>query len=228
MIYKFKKKIVDQLHIINNNLPIKKYKDYKFYRPTYAITVPEIKDLKGKRIRTTLPNIVGTVTATVGEYNSSTNRVELRNIVSDRTGVKYGNLSYLPEEVAGLQVLPKDQEPDHGPKDCTITGGKGRYIDSGEKSISNTSIKYTIHQCEIEIIVKVPGVAPKKYVINSNNRRIRVILPTSPVTRVRFLAWIDNKELWVEIVEQRRVRFGRWQRIGRTRIKLGTWPGIKI
>ncbi|MBX9987156.1 hypothetical protein [Priestia aryabhattai] len=71
----------------------------------HLLTVPEVSHLAGKRIRTTLPNITGSVTATVGRYNSSTNRVQLINIISDRTGVNYGDLSYLPEEISGLQVL---------------------------------------------------------------------------------------------------------------------------
>lgn len=56
----------------------------------HLMPISDIKNLKGKKIRTTVPNILGTITAIVGTYDTQTNRVELKNIISDRTGVNYG------------------------------------------------------------------------------------------------------------------------------------------
>jgi alanine-alpha-ketoisovalerate/valine-pyruvate aminotransferase len=61
----------------------------------YQLTIPEIQQLRDKKIRTTIPNI-GLITATVGKYDSNTNRVELINIISEEYGRRYGNLTYLP------------------------------------------------------------------------------------------------------------------------------------
>ena len=88
-----------------NYVPSYPYNGVPMQGRQYIIPVNEIQQMQGKRIRTTVPNIAGTITATVGTYNASTNRVELINIISDRTGVSYGNLSYLPEELSGLQVI---------------------------------------------------------------------------------------------------------------------------
>ncbi|ADL50412.1 hypothetical protein [Clostridium cellulovorans] len=225
---KSKKNIIARLRRKIVNLPISKFPYYRLYRPTYALTLPEVNRLKGRRIRTTVPNIVGTITATVGEYNPNTNRVELKNIISDRTGVSYGNLSYLLDEIAGLQVLPKDNGTPGGSKDCQITGGKGKYITSGETSIGNVSVKYTIHECMIEIIPRVDGLPPRRLIINRNNTRVQTMFRTSPRNRIKFTAWIQNNTVWVEIEYQRRTRFGRWQRINEVRTKLGTWQDLKI
>lgn len=73
------------------------------YQP-YLIPVTEIPSLKGKQIRTTIQNL-GTVTACVGDYDASRNRVELSNITSVSTGVNHGDLDFLPEELVGYKVI---------------------------------------------------------------------------------------------------------------------------
>lgn len=204
----------------------------RFYRPTYLLTLPEIQSLKGKKIRITVPNIPGTITAEVGEYNSTTNRVELKNIVSDRTGINYGNLTYLPEELSGLKVLDGQDtssgETGQGSGDCTVTGGKGKFIDSGGGSKGVLSVTYTIHECEIEITPKVVGIVTERYILNRRNNRIEVKWPTSPVTRYVFRAWIENKSLWVEIELQHRTLTGKWRRTGGGKTKLGSWNSLKF
>ncbi len=88
------------------------YYSYESVTPQYyalrqiamLVTPDELTKLQGKKIRTTVPNL-GSITATVGPYNSSTNRVELQNIVSVQDGVNHGNLSYLPSDLGGLEIL---------------------------------------------------------------------------------------------------------------------------
>lgn len=68
------------------------------------IQVPRLQQLQGAVIRTTIGTLGG-VTATVGRYNPVSNRIQLINITSERTGVNFGTLSFLPEELIGLQIL---------------------------------------------------------------------------------------------------------------------------
>ncbi|GIM30365.1 hypothetical protein CPJCM30710_30310 [Clostridium polyendosporum] len=203
-----------------------------YYRAKYQDTPDEIQQLQGKKIRTTLPNIVGTVTATFGQYNANTNGVQFKNIISDRTGVNYGNLNYLLEEIGGLEELSAGPEAQdcsfQGIQDCTITGEKGKYIDLGEARVGVASIKYIIHECEIEITPTVNGIMTEKYIINRRNNKIKVKWPTSFITRYVFTAWIQNKALWVKIEMQHKILTGQWRRTGGTKTKLGSWASLKI
>lgn len=121
--------------------------DYDDYMSTQfqLLTVPEIKELEGAKIRTTLPNIPGTVTAIVGKYNANTNRVQLLNIISDRTGIKYRNLTYLPDEISGLEILSR---PRPGPG--TRPDGRPR---PGDRPIRPISFE----QSFLSGLVKVKG-----------------------------------------------------------------------
>jgi hypothetical protein len=139
---------------------------------------------------------------------------------------------YLASEISGLQVISDQEETTGGSQDCTVIGGKGRHIDSGKESINiagiNFGVEYTVHECEIELITKVAGVPTQRYIINRRNNRIEVKWTTSPVTRYVFRAWVQNKELWVELEAQHRILTGQWRRTGGGRTKLGSWSSLKI
>ncbi|MEC1546388.1 hypothetical protein [Bacillus halotolerans] len=201
--------------------------------PVYSATIPELQKLEGKKIRTTVPNIIGTVTAIVGPYNSANNRVLLKNIISDRTGTPYGNLSYLPEELGGLDDLSGSSGTTPGTtpgtQDCTVTGGKGKQLDAGTASLSVASISYTIYECQIEIVTKIVGIAQQRHTITRTNKSINATLSTSPITRVLYRAWIEGKTLWVEIEQQHKNPItGKWLKTGGAKTKLGSWSSLKI
>lgn len=191
----------------------------------YLIPVDDIKTLKGKQIRTTVPNITGTITATVGSYNAQTNRVQLINIRSDRTGISYGNLSYLPEELSGLEVLSvPGSETDHHPpgsEDCTVTGGKGKYIDSGTAQVSGVPFKWAVYECQIEVA---------NYVLNRTNTRVSFEMPGSvALTRFRYSIYVQNKTLWIEVESQyKNPLTGRWHKTHGAKTKVGSWASLKF
>ncbi|RHW38330.1 hypothetical protein D1B33_05440 [Lysinibacillus yapensis] len=96
----------------------------------------ELAQLAGKQIQTTVP-ILGTVTACVGNYDASRNRVSLSNITNVQTGVNHGAMDYLPEELVGYRVISE-----------TCTGGAGR-PDQGRQPeqtgpVATTVIRKTI------------------------------------------------------------------------------------
>lgn len=197
-------------------------------RPVYLITKPEVERLKGKRIRTTLPNITGTVTATVGEYNSQTNRVMLLNIVSDRNGVSYGNLAYLLDEVGGLQEIEGvgPDGPDGPPpgQDCTKTGGPGKRIDAGTVTYAGVPIGYTINECEV--VVNVFGI---RYVLTRGHNSAGVNYPINPLNRYRGSIYIQNKTLWVELeLQTKNPLTGSWHKTVGGKTKLGSWQSLKF
>ncbi len=208
----------------------------------FLVLPTELKNLAGKKIRTTVPNIAGTVTATVGAYNETTNRVQLINIVSERTGVNYGNLTYLPEEISGLEVLGGGTttpgtgagtavEPDAEIGDCSVTGGKGKQLDSGQVSLIDIlTIDYTVYECEIEARPRIVGIQTgDKYVITRQNNRVGATWPGGiPFTRYTFAVWVQNKELWAEIQFQRKDYHGEWKKVTGERGKLGSWASLKI
>ncbi|WP_142346361.1 hypothetical protein [Bacillus toyonensis] len=197
----------------------------------FIILPEEIQKLEGKRIRTTVPNL-GSIKATVGKYNVTTNRVDLHNIISEMDGINHGTLSYLPTELGGLQVLdgiggvPPSETPS---EDCTVTGGKGKKIDSGKKSLLETvSVSYEIHECQIEVTPKVLGIAVTKYVLNRSSNRIDVTWPESFTTRYKTSIWVINKQLWIEIEYQGKDLLGRWHKMGGAKTKIGSWASLKF
>jgi len=65
----------------------------------------ELIQLKGKQIQTTIP-LLGTITACVGDYDATTNRVKLSNITKVSNGEKIGGtMGYLPEELVGYEII---------------------------------------------------------------------------------------------------------------------------
>lgn len=90
----------------------------------------ELAQLKGKQIQTTIP-ILGTVTACVGNYDTSRNRVELSSITNINTGVNHGAMDYLPEELVGYKVINQ-----------TCPGVAGRPEDT--RPVETTVIRKTI------------------------------------------------------------------------------------
>ncbi|UHA71899.1 hypothetical protein [Paenibacillus sp. 481] len=213
---------------------------YGYWRPDgtfiLLITIPELKKLKGKKIRTTLPNIAGTVTAKVGAYNDSTNRVQLLNIKSDRTGTNYGDLSYLPEEISGLQVLDgAEGGTSPGTQDCTVTGGKGAHIHSGTATVyDGVTVDYTVHECEIEAKPKILGIPTGgNFKLTRSKNRLDATWPEAGgLTRYVFSIWVQNKALWAEVEHQHRVynfpSGWKWKRTGGGKTKIGSWAKLKI
>lgn len=197
----------------------------------YLIPVNDLQNLKGKKIRTTVPNIPGTIIATVGSYNPQTNRVQLINIRSERTGISYGNLSYLPEELSGLEELsgpgsttgPDSSTP--GSQDCSVTGGKGKYIDSGSQTIEGYPIKWSVYECQLEI-----KVGRDSYILNRQNNGISFEIPSNiPLNRGKGSIFVQNKTLWIDIEYQYQNPFTKkWRRIGGFKTKLGSWAGLKF
>lgn len=143
--------------------------------------------MKGKRIRTTLPNIEGTVTATVGEYNDNEGRVQLIYILSDRLGTKYGNLKYLPIEIAGLEEIGSTTgsgdtttQDDTAPADCSFNYS-GKFIKEGRYSFGfeDIYIKYEIYECQIVVTSYFGPIEGRRDVIkrSQNGLEYKVTVP---------------------------------------------------
>lgn len=192
----------------------------------YLLTIPEIQQLKGRKIRTTVPNIAGTITATVGEYNSTTNRVTLIGIKSDRTGIDYGNLAYLPEEIAGYQEISGQETtpttPETQPQGCT--GGTGALIDQGSENVFGITINWIAYECEIRI-----SAGGQRYVLNRTNNRVGVTFPLNPLQRIKGGIYVQNKTLWIEVEQQHKNPLtGKWLKTVGGKTKLGSWASLKF
>lgn len=210
---------------------------YHNWQLQYTLPPNEVIKLKGKRIRTTLPNIAGTVTATVGDYDSSSNRVQLLNIISDRTGINYGNLNYMPDEISGLEVLDGSQ-PDRQPEregDCSVIGGKGKRLDSGTVGLRVLDLEYIIYECAIEVKPKIAGInTGGTYTLSATNKGVNATWPIIPeVSRYVFSVYVENSTLWVELEMQHRTLQGFppravWRKTWGAKTKVGSWVGLKF
>ncbi|MDD1505231.1 hypothetical protein PVA17_21145 [Lysinibacillus sp. CNPSo 3705] len=109
----------------------------------HSIPVPELPSLKGKQIRTTIQNL-GTVTACVGDYDASRNRVELSNITSVSNGVNHGDMDFLPEELVGYKVI---NQTCPGPGTGAGTGTTDTRGDAGK--VETTVIRKTIASLDL-------------------------------------------------------------------------------
>ena len=188
----------------------------------YILTVPEVQQLKGKKIRTTVPNIAGTITATVGEYNATTNRVTLIGIRSDRTGIDYGTLSYLPEELAGLQEITGQGPTQPQPQGCT--GGTGKLIDQGSQTVFGINVNYVIYECEIHITG-----GGQRYVLSRTQNSVGITFPLNPLQRIKGSIYVQNKTLWIEAEQQHKNPLtGKWLKTFGGKTKLGSWASLKF
>ncbi|OAH53919.1 hypothetical protein AWH48_11670 [Domibacillus aminovorans] len=208
------------------------------------LTVPQVQRLKGSRIRTTLPSIPGTSTATVGDYNADLNEVQLLNIISEQTGIRHGNLRYTPSDLGGYEVIssppgrgqgdPTVPPPTRG--DCAVTGGPGKeLIRPGEVSIGIVRVTYKIHECEIRTRPHAFGIAGQEGIITRSNRSVSTTVSGgNPALRVTFTAYVEGKSLWVEVQPQTRTinfpsGWGKWKNQGNpAKTKIGSWASLKI
>lgn len=214
--------------------PVNNYPHSNYYTSRqYIITPTELKDLVGKKIRTTIQGI-GQVTACVDQYDANANRVTLSNIVHIQTGESYGTQAYLPNELIGYNKIADtcsgagtEGDSTNGIEDCTVTGGPGKSIASGALPPIPTPvgifiIKYEVNECQIVAITYFNGVEIGRETLKrgKNSFEWKKDFRTHVV---KITGWVVNKEfhLGLEVRMGGRVRF-------RDNWLIGSWQSLKI
>ncbi|CAH1190797.1 MULTISPECIES: hypothetical protein [unclassified Paenibacillus] len=114
--------------------------------------------------------------------------------------------------------------------------GKGEFIYSGTASVDIVSVDYKIYECEIELLPKIIGIRTGgEYFLRKGNNSVTATWPEADgITRYQFKAWVNNKELWVEIEHQHKTvevsipPKTHWTKTAGAKTKLGSWSNLKI
>ncbi|PFC04504.1 hypothetical protein [Bacillus thuringiensis] len=121
-----------------------------------------------------------------------------------------------------------------GSQDCSVTGGKGKKLDSDKIGIGNIlELEYIIYECAIEVKPGIAGInTGGTYTLSATQKGVRAIWPIVPeVSRYVFSVYVENKTLWVELEMQHRTLQGLqfvWRKTWGTKTKVGSWANLKF
>ncbi|OIJ17046.1 hypothetical protein BKP37_00460 [Anaerobacillus alkalilacustris] len=136
----------------------------------------------------------------------------------------------------GYWKVTRANGPTNGP-DCSVTGGKGKKLDSGTVGIRDVlDLEYLIYECAIEVKPLIANInTGGTYSLSATNRGATAIWPIIPeASRYVFSVYVENKTLWVELEMQHRTLQGGlppkfvWRKTWGAKTRVGSWSGLKF
>ncbi|HDR7598208.1 TPA: hypothetical protein QCX65_001505 [Bacillus mycoides] len=122
-------------------------------------------------------------------------------------------------------------------QDCSVTGGKGKKLDSGKIGIGNVlDLEYIIYECAIEVKPGIAGInTGGTYTLSATQKGVSAIWPIVPeASRYVFSVYVENKTLWVDLEMQHRTLQGGippkfvWRKTWGAKTEVGSWASLKF